>query len=200
MRLIEKIFSKSESNQGPIWPDLEKHQARRKELERTQQIYDEYKQNKLSRGLFTDSSLSNESSHWYDFIKSPWFYIPVATIASCFLIYNYSDVISNWFDRGGGPNNGPNSDLSSNIQSTTNVRHLSRDEALELSRRFRTMEANSSTNQQSIPFLGLSSKYSVNNPQIETPIELIDLRSATSPTGSTSSVETITQHNLNQNH
>jgi hypothetical protein len=206
MRFIEKIFS-SKSEPDNKWPDLEKYKQKRKELEKAQQVINDYKGNK---SLLTDSSLSNDTNHWYDFIKSPWFYVPVITVASVTLIYFNFDTISNWFSRGGPDSdsissNNPGS--SSNIQSQASqtsgrvLRNLSREEAVELSRRFRTMEASNVTNQQSIPFLGLSSKYSINNPQIVTPvdsIELIDLRTPVSPSGSASSVETITQHKFNK--
>jgi hypothetical protein len=59
---------------------------------------------RIAEGLNDEISYNR---HWYDFIKSPWFYVPVITLAIGCLFYSNFDAISNWFS--GGNNPGPDS-------------------------------------------------------------------------------------------
>jgi hypothetical protein len=130
----------------------------------------------------------NESK-WYDFMKSPWFYAPLI-IGSCCLIYYKFDVIYDWFTRG-GPDVNPDPDAPNPVARAVlnptdvpnNVTSRPPIHSSSLHNSFHQSLA------EHLNIKGFKSNLEVK--PINTDINLIDLRTQSSPTDSIASTSSI---------
>jgi hypothetical protein len=96
---IRKIVTGYEPKPEPKgwlqWPGLKEYQSKVKDYEKLGKLVEVIQQNprKSDWELFFNRNLFSESNNWYDFYKSPWFYITVTTIATGALIYYNLDSI-----------------------------------------------------------------------------------------------------------
>jgi hypothetical protein len=96
-KLLTGYEPKPEPKGWVAWSGINDYQAKVKDYEKLGKLVEVMQQNprKSDFELFFNRNLFNSEYSWYDFYKSPWFYIPVSTIATGALIYYNLDTIQN---------------------------------------------------------------------------------------------------------
>jgi hypothetical protein len=99
--LIRRILTGYEPKPEPkgwnLWPSINDYQSKLKDYEKLGKLVDAIRDNpyQSDRELFLNRNLFTDSSNWYDFYKSPFFYIPVTAIVTGAAIYYNLDTIQN---------------------------------------------------------------------------------------------------------
>jgi hypothetical protein len=99
--LIRRILTGYEPKPEPkgwnLWPSINDYQSKFKDYEKLGKLVDAIRDNpyQSDRELFLNRNLFTDSSNWYDFYKSPFFYIPVTAIVTGAAIYYNLDTIQN---------------------------------------------------------------------------------------------------------